>query len=96
MGYSSISHLTNFVIDTVKIDKSMQPTHTNDKKRKNLLEALAMMLIQLNFKVVAEGVETEAQLSLCKALHIDLMQGYLLSVPMSAEQSRNTIKRCLS
>ncbi len=86
MGYSSISHLTNFVIDTVKIDKSMQPTDADDDKRKNLLEALAMMLIQLNFKVVAEGVETEEQLSLCKALHIDLIQGYLLSVPMSAEQ----------
>jgi len=86
MGYSSISHLTNFVIDIVKIDKSMQPVDNNDKKRKNLLEALSMMLIQLNFKVVAEGVETEAQLSLCKALHIDLIQGYLLSVPMSADQ----------
>ena len=64
----------------------MQPTDADDDKRKNLLEALAMMLIQLNFKVVAEGVETEEQLSLCKALHIDLIQGYLLSVPMSAEQ----------
>ena len=52
---------------------------------------LAMLLV---FSLVAcgnsesnnEGVETEAQLSLCKALHIDLMQGYLLSVPMSADQ----------
>ncbi|WP_426359321.1 EAL domain-containing protein [Pseudocolwellia sp. HL-MZ19] len=86
MGYSSISHLTNFVIDVVKIDKSMQPVDKNDNKRKNLLEAFAMMLIQLNFKVVAEGVETEEQLSLCKTLHIDLIQGYLLSVPMSADK----------
>lgn len=92
MGYSSISHLTNFVIDTVKIDKSMQPHNVDDKKRKNLLEALAMMLERLNFKVVAEGVETKEQLALCKELNVDLIQGFLLSIPLSVSEIEERFK----
>lgn len=81
MGYSSIAHLMHYPIDSVKLDKSMQSSELECKKRENIFEALTLMLRTLDFEIVAEGIENEQQLALCKKLGIERGQGYLLGKP---------------
>ena len=82
MGFSSVAHLMDYPIDIVKLDKSMQATMQIKDKRMRVFEALALMLKTLDFIVVAEGVETENQVSLCQKFELDRLQGYLLAMPM--------------
>jgi diguanylate cyclase (GGDEF)-like protein len=84
VGYSSISHLINYPIDIVKLDKSLFKMDESEEKRLAIFEALANMLKRLNMIVVAEGIETEDHLALCQALDIDHGQGYFLAKPALA------------
>jgi len=80
-GFSSISHLRNFPINTVKIDKSIIP-HAEGDESESLLRGLVKMISIMNLKTVAEGIETETQQELCVELGVDLAQGYYLSRPL--------------
>lgn len=86
MGYSSIAHLMHYPIDSVKLDKSMQSSELECEKRENIFEALTLMLRTLDFEIVAEGIENEQQLALCKKLGIERGQGYLLGKPAPPSQ----------
>lgn len=86
MGYSSISHLTAYPINIVKIDKSLQSLEGSTPANNTMFEALALMLSKLDFKTVAEGVETQEQLALCRKFKIDRIQGFLLGKPLPPEQ----------
>lgn len=84
-GYSSLSYLKRFPIDTLKIDIAfVRNIHTACDD-----EAIASMILalgkQLNLKVVAEGVELEAQQKLLAAMGCDILQGYLFSKPLAAQ-----------
>lgn len=80
-GYSSISHLRNYPISVVKIDKSLIPLDENDVKKIALMEGLVSMASILGLEVVAEGIETEYQVSLCKVFNIQHVQGYYYAKP---------------
>lgn len=84
VGYSSISHLIEYPITVVKLDKSLFTNQQSEVKRKAVFEALAQMLKRLNMTVVAEGIETQEHLDLCKSLNIDHGQGFYLGRPMLA------------
>ncbi|MGQ8365500.1 putative bifunctional diguanylate cyclase/phosphodiesterase [Glaciecola sp. 1036] len=86
VGYSSISHLINYPIDIVKLDKSLFTMDESEEKRLAVFEALASMLKRLNMKVVAEGIETEEHLKICKSLGIDHGQGFLFAKPVDARE----------
>ncbi len=86
MGYSSIAHLIEYPIDIVKLDRSMQSFVDDGCKRYKVLESLAYMLNKLDLTIVAEGIETESQSSLCKQLNLDYKQGFLLSRPLPVDQ----------
>ncbi|MGB0494878.1 MAG: two-component system response regulator [Kangiellaceae bacterium] len=83
-GYSSISHLHQFPIDTVKIDKSLMPTEKDKDIR--IIKGLVAMANSLNLNIVAEGVETLEQVELCQKLTIQCLQGFFLSKPLSVPQ----------
>jgi diguanylate cyclase (GGDEF)-like protein len=85
IGYSSISHLIEFPISVVKLDKSLFTVKHSEVKRKAVFEALAEMLKRLKMIVVAEGIETQAHLDMCKSLNIDHGQGFFLGRPATAE-----------
>ncbi len=88
-GFSSLSYLTRLPVSSIKIDKAFitamgedTPDTTSDKK---LVSAMINLAHSIELKVVAEGVETEAQFAFLKAAGCNLIQGYLLGRPMSAD-----------
>lgn len=82
-GFSSISHLRNYPISVVKIDKSLIPKNEHDVKKVSLMEGLVSMASILGLEVIAEGIETQYQASLCKAFSIMHVQGYYYARPQN-------------
>ena len=83
-GHSSLSYLKRFDIDTLKIDRSFVSELPHNPEDSAIATAIVAMGHSLHMKVVAEGVETEAQALFLQALGCDEMQGYLLSRPLSS------------
>ncbi len=92
-GFSSISHLRNYPISIVKIDKSLMPETAQDTKNTALVEGLVAMATILGLAIVAEGVETQEHVDLCTRLKIKSAQGYFYSRPIS---DQNIIKEFIS
>jgi diguanylate cyclase (GGDEF)-like protein len=84
-GFSSLSYLSKFPVDTLKIDRSFVIEMTESAQGLALVSTIINLAHALKLKVVAEGVETEAQASLLRGLECDEMQGYLFSRPVPAE-----------
>ena len=83
-GYSSLQYLTQLEIDTIKIDKSFVRGIGADLNAEAICEAIIRMGIALNKRVIAEGVETDEQLSFLRAQGCHEIQGVLLGRPVTA------------
>jgi diguanylate cyclase (GGDEF)-like protein/PAS domain S-box-containing protein len=83
-GYSSFSYLKHFPIGKLKIDRSFIGDVAIDADDAAITAAIISMAKALNLKVIAEGVETEAQISFLRAHNCDEIQGYYFSRPLSA------------
>lgn len=84
-GYSSLSYLKRFPATSLKIDQSFICDVVNNEEDAAITRAIIAMAHSLNLLVVAEGVETTAQMDFLKAHGCDEIQGYLLAKPISAE-----------
>ncbi|MCM3570452.1 EAL domain-containing protein [Neobacillus mesonae] len=91
-GYSSLNYLKKFPCDIVKIDKSLIDDVHRDKDNYEIIASTIALCHKLHKTVVAEGVETEEQLTLLKRLHCDEIQGYFYSKPVE----ENEYKRYLT
>jgi len=85
-GYSSLAYLKKFDIDYLKIDQSFVRNMETDSNDVALSEAIIVMAHKLGLKVIAEGVETEAQKQLLINADCDFAQGYLYSKPVPAKE----------
>lgn len=83
-GYSSLAYLKRLPIDTVKIDRTFVQDITTNPNDASITRAIIGMARSLNLSLIAEGVETEAQLSKLVAEHCDTVQGYFVGKPMPA------------
>ncbi len=83
-GYSSLSYLKRFPIRTLKIDRSFIRDIISDQNDAQLVETIILMAHNLGITVVAEGVETEAQLNWLQSRGCEQIQGYYFSHPLSA------------
>lgn len=91
-GYSSLVHLKRYPIDVLKIDKSFIDGLPNNKRDAAIVGAMLSLAHQLNMKVVAEGVETDAQRDFLSAWQGALGQGFLFSPAISFEALKQTLK----
>lgn len=85
-GYASLAYLVNYPIHTLKIDKSFVGDLTRSTKHRAIVTAVVGLGRSLGLEVVAEGVETLAQLEALRGLGCQCIQGHLLSTPSSADQ----------
>jgi|APLak6261680187_1056133.scaffolds.fasta_scaffold00947_1 diguanylate cyclase (GGDEF)-like protein/PAS domain S-box-containing protein len=85
-GYSSLNYLKRFPIDTLKIDQSFVRDITIDADGAAIAVAVVSLAHSLRLSVVAEGVETEAQLNYLRRHSCDEMQGYYFSRPLPADE----------
>ena len=83
-GYSSLNYLKHFPIDAIKIDRSFIAEVECNNDDAAITEAIICMGHSLKLKVIAEGVENEAQLKFLKERRCDEAQGFYLALPMSA------------
>jgi len=84
-GYSSLSYLRRYSIDTLKVDRSFVHDLPGDADDCALATAIIVLAQSLKLEVIAEGVETEAQRDFLRERGCHLMQGYLYSRPLPAE-----------
>jgi EAL domain-containing protein (putative c-di-GMP-specific phosphodiesterase class I)/GGDEF domain-containing protein len=85
-GYSSLSYLQNLPADVVKIDQSFVRTMLSDPRTDVLIATMITMSHALGYRVVAEGVETDAELARLRELRCDEVQGYVYARPMPPEK----------
>lgn len=86
VGYSSLAYLRDFPVDLLKIDRSFITEVTERHDDAVITRAVINLAHNLGLRVVAEGVETKAQLNFLKNHHCDLAQGYLISRPIPAAE----------
>jgi EAL domain-containing protein (putative c-di-GMP-specific phosphodiesterase class I) len=83
-GYSSMSYLRRFPIDKLKIDRAFIAELLSRADDTSIVKAIVSLAHSLHLKVVAEGVETQEQLDLLRALGCDQYQGYCFSPAVPA------------
>jgi len=91
-GYSSLNYLKRFPIDRIKIDQTFVRDVTTDPDDAAIASAMIAMAHSLQLSVVAEGVETEAQLAFLREQKCDEMQGYLFSAPVNPDRFEELLK----
>jgi diguanylate cyclase (GGDEF)-like protein/PAS domain S-box-containing protein len=85
-GYSSLNYLKQFPIDVLKIDRSFVDGLPHGERDGQIARAIIAMAHSLNLTVIAEGVETQAQLDFLRRHNCDEVQGFLLGRPVPAQQ----------
>lgn len=85
-GYSSLSFLNTIPVDYLKIDKTLIDNINKDKKNEAIIKAIITMSHDLDFTVIAEGVEKKSQLNILRKYGCDEVQGYLFSRPKPVEE----------
>lgn len=91
-GYSSLNMVTNLPIDIIKLDMSFIKNMHKFEKDKKMVEVVLEIAKILNVKVVAEGVEEEAQYKLLKEMNCDIIQGYYFSKPLDCDSFLKLIR----
>ena len=85
-GYSSLSYLQRFPIDVLKIDKSFIEPMVDASYDPRLVRAIIVLGESLGMRIVAEGIETDAQLETLRTLGCRMGQGYLFARPMTGDE----------
>ncbi|MGB5082721.1 MAG: EAL domain-containing protein [Burkholderiales bacterium] len=93
VGYSSLTHLKRFPIDTLKVDRSLIRDLPQNLEDKAITEAIIAMGKSLNLTVVAEGVETLEQQTFLHDHACDEMQGFFFSRPIPGDQFAELLRR---
>ena len=81
-GYSSLSLLKDINVDTIKIDKSFVDNVPGNNKDKTMLKNIVMMIKDLGFNIVVEGVENKAQINFLLENECEIIQGYYFDKPI--------------
>lgn len=91
-GYASLSYLTRFPFDAIKIDQSFVRGSSEHGNSEPIVNAICDLACKLGMSTVAEGIETEEQLAMVKAAGCVYGQGYLFARPMPAAEAAERLK----
>jgi diguanylate cyclase (GGDEF)-like protein/PAS domain S-box-containing protein len=86
IGFSSLSYLSNYPINALKIDQNFVRKMAKDESQKKIVKAIIELTHRLGVDVIAEGVETNKQLEQLKQLECEYGQGYLISKPLDKDE----------
>jgi diguanylate cyclase (GGDEF)-like protein len=92
-GHSSLAYLKRFPVDYLKVDRSFMADIPADRGDAAITQAIIAMAHSLELKVIAEGVETQAQYEFVLAQRCDEYQGYFFSKPLAEPQARALLGR---
>lgn len=91
-GYSSLSYLKNLPVNNLKIDRTFIKDICDDDNDKKIVQTLITMAHSMGLIVIAEGVEENDQFALLEHYECDEIQGYLLSMPVPADELLEMLK----
>jgi len=92
MGFSSLHYLTEFPIESLKIDKQIIQDLNSDPNHAAVTTAILAMAEKLHLNVLAKGVETKEQATFLQNNNCELMQGYYFNKPLSASDCTKFLK----
>ena len=92
-GYSSLSYLRKFPVDVLKVDRAFVSGLGASREDSPIVELIITLAQALGLETVAEGVETQEQLTELKALGCDQIQGYFIAQPLTAEAATQLLER---
>jgi diguanylate cyclase (GGDEF)-like protein len=92
-GYSSLAYLKRFPLDLLKIDRSFIHEIPGDRDNEAISSAIIAMGHSLNLEVIAEGVETEAQLEFLRNHGCDQVQGFIFSRPLPGQEMKEYLEK---
>ncbi len=95
-GFSSLEYLTALRPDFVKLDRDLVTQAEHKPAARQSLDIIITQANQLGIKVIAEGIETEEQMQMCRAAGVDFMQGFLFGLPANPPQASRPLLRLLS
>ncbi|MEW8584673.1 MAG: GGDEF domain-containing phosphodiesterase, partial [Candidatus Thiodiazotropha sp.] len=90
-GFSSLSYLSKFHAEKIKIDREFIRNMSNNRNDAEIVKAAIALGKSLQLTVVAEGVETDSQVDFLRRNHCDILQGFLYSHPLTAEELEKKI-----
>ena len=90
-GYSSLSYLHKFPFDAIKLDRSFISALSDSDQNKAIVESIGLLARNLGIQIVAEGLETEEQLTIIKAMDYHLIQGFFFAKPMALNMVKDFI-----
>nr|WP_225444782.1 EAL domain-containing protein [Pseudomarimonas arenosa] len=91
-GYSSLAYLQEFAVDFLKIDRSFVRHLPDDPRTASLCRAIIVMAHELGFRVIAEGVETQAQALWLLRAGCDLAQGFYFGKAVPADEAPDVLR----
>jgi len=91
-GYAAFRYMLMLPISSLKIDRTIIQSITRQEKMQKMINGMIQFGKSLDFRVTAEGVETNDQLELLRAMDCDSIQGYIISHPMEATELEKWLK----
>ncbi len=95
-GFSSLEYLTALRPDFVKLDRDLVVQAEHKASARQSMDVIIGQANQFGIKVIAEGIETEEQMQMCRSAGVDFMQGFLFGQPANPPQASRPLLRLLS
>jgi EAL domain-containing protein (putative c-di-GMP-specific phosphodiesterase class I) len=90
-GYSSLRYLESFPLSEIKVDRSFVHDVARSAAKRVIVESVVKLGAALGIRVVAEGIETEAEREIVQVLGCSIGQGYLFAAPMEEPRLRQLL-----
>ena len=92
-GYANLNTVMRFPFSSIKLDRSLLFDICSDEKRALFYQSVVETFQRINYRIVAEGVETEAEMRLLSSWNVDMIQGYYFSKPLPQKELLDLLKQ---